>query len=45
MAGWLSDMQFSIHKVYPFTVEGVAQSQTDITSRGTTGKLLIKVAE
>ncbi|RSH95745.1 hypothetical protein EHS25_000837 [Saitozyma podzolica] len=34
----------SIHKVYPFTVEGVAQSQLDITSRNTTGKLVIHVA-
>jgi NADPH2:quinone reductase len=37
--------QFSIHKVYPFTAAGVAESQKDITSRGTTGKLLIKVAD
>lgn len=37
--------QFSIHKVYPFTTEGVAQSQIDIQSRATTGKLLIKVSD
>ncbi|KAG8848242.1 hypothetical protein FRB96_001280 [Tulasnella sp. 330] len=29
---------------YPFTAEGVQQSQKDITSRGTVGKLLINVA-
>ncbi|GFZ44358.1 hypothetical protein JCM24511_02080 [Saitozyma sp. JCM 24511] len=38
-------LKFSIHKVYPFTVEGVAQSQRDMASRGTTGKLLIHVSE
>lgn len=38
-----ADGQLSIHKVYPFTAEGVAESQKDIASRSTTGKLLIKV--
>ncbi|KAG8942231.1 hypothetical protein FRC04_003824 [Tulasnella sp. 424] len=33
-----------IHKEYPFTAEGVKQSQTDLTSRGTIGKLILKVA-
>lgn len=33
-----------IHKEYPFTAEGVRQSQIDITGRGTIGKLLINVA-
>jgi hypothetical protein len=37
--------QFSIHKVYPFSAEGVAQSQMDIASRTTTGKLLIHVSD
>lgn len=41
---WLM-LQLSIHKIYPFTAEGVAESQKDIASRSTTGKLLIKVAE
>lgn len=38
-------LKLSIHKIYPFTAEGVAESQKDIASRSTTGKLLIKVAE
>jgi NADPH2:quinone reductase len=33
-----------IHKEYPFTAEGVRQSQQDLVGRGTSGKLLIKVA-
>ncbi|ORX39667.1 hypothetical protein BD324DRAFT_640883 [Kockovaella imperatae] len=33
-----------IHKTYPLTAEAVAQAQVDITSRGTTGKLIIEVA-
>jgi NADPH2:quinone reductase len=37
--------QFSIYKVYPFTAEGVAQTQLDITSRSTTGKLIIHVSD
>ena len=32
-----------VHKEYPFTAEGVAQAQQDITGRGTAGKLLIKI--
>ena len=32
-----------IHKEYPFSAEGVRQSQIDITSRGTIGKLLISI--
>lgn len=31
-----------VHAEYPFSAEGVQQSQKDITSRGTIGKLLIK---
>lgn len=41
---WLTT-QFTIHKEYPFTAEGVSQSQIDIVSRGTTGKLLIHVSD
>jgi NADPH2:quinone reductase len=40
-----ADIQFTIHKEYPFTAEGVSQSQIDISSRGTVGKLLIKVSD
>lgn len=36
-------LKFAVHKVYPFTEEGVRQTQIDITGRGTTGKLLIQV--
>jgi len=32
-----------VHAEYPFTAQGVQQSQKDITSRGTIGKLLIKI--
>ncbi|RSH80798.1 hypothetical protein EHS25_006967 [Saitozyma podzolica] len=38
-------LKFSIYKVYPFTAEGVAQTQLDITSRSTTGKLIIHVSD
>ena len=38
-------VQVIIHKIYPFTAEGVQQSQTDITGRGTVGKLLVGVDE
>jgi len=34
-----------IHKEYPFTADGVKQSQRDITEKGTTGKLVIKVLD
>ncbi|BEI93233.1 uncharacterized protein CcaverHIS019_0508610 [Cutaneotrichosporon cavernicola] len=37
-------IKFAVHKEYPFTEEGVQQTQIDITGRGTTGKLLIHVA-
>lgn len=36
-------IKFAVHKVYPFTEDGVRQTQIDITGRGTTGKLLIQV--
>ncbi|KAK4684070.1 NADPH:quinone reductase, partial [Tremellales sp. Uapishka_1] len=37
-------LKVKTHKVYDFTAEQVAQSQIDIASRGTTGKLLIHVS-
>jgi hypothetical protein len=36
--------QVTNHKVYGFSREEVIQAQKDITSRSTTGKLVIKVA-
>jgi NADPH2:quinone reductase len=33
-----------IHKEYPLSADGVKQSQQDIVSRGTSGKLLIRIA-
>ena len=39
-----SIVKLKVHKEYPFSAEGIRQSQVDITGRGTTGKLLIKVA-
>ncbi len=36
-------VKLRVHKEYPFSADGIKQSQVDITSRGTTGKLLIKV--
>lgn len=38
------DVKPVIHKEYPFTAEGVKQTQIDLTSRGTIGKLILKVA-
>ncbi|AAW41486.1 conserved hypothetical protein [Cryptococcus deneoformans JEC21] len=38
-------LKFEVYKVYELTQEGVVQAQKDITSRGTTGKLLIHVAD
>ncbi|ORY25758.1 hypothetical protein BCR39DRAFT_543276 [Naematelia encephala] len=37
-------LKSTTYKVYDFSAEGVAQAQTDITSRSTIGKLVIKVA-
>lgn len=34
----------SIYKVYPFSAEGIRQTQIDITSRKTIGKLLVHVS-
>lgn len=36
-------VKLSVHKEYEFGAEGIKQSQVDITSRGTTGKLVIKL--
>ncbi|KAK0567736.1 NADPH:quinone reductase [Tilletia horrida] len=36
-------LKINVHKEYPFTTEGVRQTQIDLTSRGTTGKLVIKL--
>ncbi|KZT58295.1 NAD(P)-binding protein [Calocera cornea HHB12733] len=37
-------LKFHVHEKYPFTADGLRKAQTDITSRGTTGKLVIQVA-
>jgi NADPH2:quinone reductase len=37
------DVKILIHNEYPFSAEGVRQSQIDITGRGTVGKLLISI--
>ncbi|CAE6487976.1 unnamed protein product [Rhizoctonia solani] len=34
----------AIHGEYPFTTEGMRQTHTDITGRGTSGKLVVKIA-
>lgn len=38
-------VKINVHKVYPFTAEGVKQTQRDLTGGLTTGKLVIKVAD
>jgi len=38
-------LKINIHKEYPFTAEGVAEAQKDLTGGKTTGKLVIKIAE
>ena len=38
-------VKINIYKDYPFSAQGVKQAQRDITSRSTTGKLLIKVSD
>jgi len=35
----------AISKEYAFTAEGVAQAHTDLASRKTTGKLVVKIAK
>ncbi|BGP44121.1 NADPH:quinone reductase [Rhodotorula kratochvilovae] len=37
-------LQLAVHGEYPLTTEGIRQTQIDITSRKTSGKLLVKVA-
>ncbi|KAE8212489.1 hypothetical protein CF327_g3867 [Tilletia walkeri] len=36
-------LKMNVHAEYPFTTEGIRQAQTDLTSRGTTGKLIVKI--
>ena len=38
-------VKINIHHVYPFTAEGVQQSQRDLTGGKTVGKLLIKISD
>ncbi|KAG8739821.1 hypothetical protein FRC10_005082 [Ceratobasidium sp. 414] len=38
-------LDIAVHAEYSLTTEGVRQTQIDITGRGTSGKLVIKVAE
>ncbi|GAA5884031.1 hypothetical protein JCM16303_001367 [Sporobolomyces ruberrimus] len=37
-------LKLAVHDEYPLTTEGIKQTQMDITSRKTSGKLLVKVA-
>ncbi len=37
-------LKMRIHKEYPFTAEGVQQSQKDMVNGTSVGKLLIKIA-
>ncbi|KAM0787119.1 hypothetical protein ACM66B_006373 [Microbotryomycetes sp. NB124-2] len=37
-------LKLSVHKEYEFSTEGIKQAQADITSRKTSGKLLVKIA-
>lgn len=37
-------VKIRIHKEYTFSADGIRQAQEDITGRGTTGKLVVKVA-
>jgi NADPH:quinone reductase len=38
-------VKLNVFKEYPFTAEGVKQSQLDLTGGKTTGKLLIKISD
>ncbi|CEL63635.1 hypothetical protein RSOLAG1IB_10913 [Rhizoctonia solani AG-1 IB] len=38
-------LNIAVHAEYPFTTEGIRQTQIDITGRGTSGKLLVKISE
>lgn len=37
-------VNIKVHEEYDFSVEGIKKAQEDITSRKTTGKLVVKVA-
>lgn len=37
-------LDIAVHAEYPLTTEGIRQTQIDITGRGTSGKLVVKVA-
>ncbi|KLO09276.1 NAD(P)-binding protein [Schizopora paradoxa] len=38
-------VKINVHKMYPFTAEGARQSHIDITGKGTSGKLVVRVSE
>ncbi|KAF8704312.1 hypothetical protein RHS03_06083, partial [Rhizoctonia solani] len=38
-------LNIAVYAEYPFTTEGIRQTQIDISGRGTSGKLLVKVSE
>jgi len=38
-------LKINVHKVYPFTADGVVDAQKDLTGGKTTGKLAIKIAD
>lgn len=37
-------VKLRVHGEYEFSEEGIKKTQMDITGRGTTGKLIVKVA-
>ncbi|CAE6407134.1 unnamed protein product [Rhizoctonia solani] len=37
-------LEVAVHSEYPFTTEGMRQTHTDITGRGISGKLIVKIA-
>lgn len=37
-------LRVNVHKAYDFSAEGLRAAHEDIAGRGTTGKLLVKVA-
>ncbi|BGP58665.1 hypothetical protein JCM8202_006359 [Rhodotorula sphaerocarpa] len=42
--GGAEGLRLAVHGEYPLSTEGIRQSQEDITSRKTSGKLIVKVA-
>ncbi|KAF8595834.1 NAD-P-binding protein [Ceratobasidium sp. AG-I] len=38
-------LDIAVHAEYPLTTEGIRQTHTDLTGRGTSGKLVVKIAE